>query len=265
MYKIAPVVIALALLALTTCAFAQTARYAGMGNAGLAASDDAGAIQFNPANLASLNLAAAPEGKPWVGQAIGTAQLAGYGDMWGLDLAGFDAANQQGIALGYSNFNDGDTVNSWVLGYGAALKSAPLDWGLSVAKANHDAMFDLGLQYRFVQTESAPIKLGFVASDLFDANEARAYSLGVAIPVGAQAVLAADWLDIGDSSSVNVGAEYNMDNAFAIRAGGAHINDHGEFTAGLGYKAQTWKVDLSWRDAAGGSDDVVLLSVGADF
>ncbi|HEY3398540.1 MAG TPA: hypothetical protein VGM19_12870 [Armatimonadota bacterium] len=267
MHKIAPVVIALALLALATSAFAQspTARYAGMGNVGIAASDDAGAIGFNPANLASLSMPAGTVEKPWSGQLIGTVQLAGDGSLWGLNGAAYDSANRQGIGAGFGHQGSPFDVNAFAIGYGAALKNTGLNWGLSLSN-DDNTMINLGLQYNLPMTEAAPIKLGFVAADLFNAsNDGPFYSVGAAFQAGKQLLIGADWLDVSDVSTINVGAEYTLDNAFTLRAGGTNLDDSGRLTLGAGYKAEAYKADLSWVDGKNGADDQVMISVGADF
>ena len=163
------VVLVLALLALGLAAHAQvlgtTARYLGMGLTGIAAADDAGAVDFNPANLGSLNLRPLDESynvrppqldKPlWMAQGEVTSAVSGD-----LDFTAFHAAayyinhvhKKHGFGVSFQTLEGGvlgqdglDTeqyqptesgvpsLETFTVGYGHVYHHENWGWGLSLS------------------------------------------------------------------------------------------------------------------------------------
>ncbi len=284
MKHLATVVTVVVLLLASSLAFAQytttvliegvglvPARQMGMGAVGVAAADDAGAINYNPANLASLNIAPPPGmysqydpyAKPWNWQIAGTAEVSGDLDFWGIHLAGTNPQSDWGVGASYQSISPSSESHWWLAGTGAQLGSSNWQWGVSVMDADlygGKTTFNVGLLYTRQLPGSLPLRIGLTAEDVTDElnigpffNVGIAYSLTVA--GDQQLLLAADLLDATDelNSIVNAGVEFQPCANWAIRGGVIDIDDSSNATAGIGYHSGAWQVDVAWQESSSSS------------
>ena len=267
------VVAVIALLLASTVAFAQTARYLGMGMTGIAGADDAGALEFNPASLASLRIASpAAVGSqydhwthPWDWQVAGSLEVSGDRDYEALHLAGGNS--QDGYGLGAS-WADAMGADQWSVGFGVQ-QGTNWSWGLGVQQLDSgggsDTLLHAGLLYEVPQEDASyePVRLGLYLQDLTDkTNNGPFFNLGIAVPLARylreDVLLTADWWDVSDEidSTVNVGVEYTAPNEWVLRAG---LVDSDEVTVGAGYDGGTWQLDVAWVESeqAAVDDEIV--------
>ncbi len=280
MKPISLVVAAVALLLASTVAFAQTARYLGMGMTGIAVADDAGALQFNPANLASLDIALPaaahpqydPWAHPWDWQVAGSLEVSGDLDYKALHLAGGNSQNGYGLGAYWADTMGAD---EWSVGFGVQ-QGANWSWGLGVQNlgsgGGSDTLLHAGLLYEVPQEDASyePVRLGLHLQDLTDeTNNGPFFNLGIAVPLARclreDVLLVADWWDVSDEidSTYNLGVEYVAPNEWAVRAG---LIGGDELTAGLGYDGGTWKLDLAWAESEQPAvDDEIVATFSRSF
>jgi len=287
MNRLMTVVTVVVLLLVSTAAFAQytttvlvegialvPARQMGMGGVGVAAADDAGAINYNPANLASLDIAPPagmysqydPYARPWNWQIAGTAEVSGDMDFWGAHLAGTNPQSNWGIGASYQSVSPSSESNWWMVGTGAQLGSSNCQWGVSVMDADlygGKTTFNVGLLYTQQLTTGPPLRIGLTAEDVTDElNVGPFFNVGLAYPVmvsdDQQLLLAADLLDATNqmNSTINVGMEFRPCANWAIRGGLINIDDSSNTTAGLGYDGGSWRVDVAWQEWPGSEDEI---------
>ena len=283
MNRLMTVVTVVALLLVSTAAFAQytttvlaegialvPARQMGMGGVGVAAADDAGAINYNPANLASLNIGPPagqydPYTQPWNWQIAGTAEIGGDLDFWAAHLAGNNPQSNWGVGASYQSISPASSYDWWLVGVGARLGGSNWQWGVSVMDGDlysGETTFNAGLLYTQQLPAGAPLRVGLTVEDVTGEFSVGPFiNVGVAYPLrlsgDQQLLLAADLLDATDEnySMVNVGVEFQPRANWAIRAG---LIDTDSATAGLGYNAGSWRVDVAWQESY--SDDEIVAT-----
>jgi len=285
MNRLMTVVTVVVLLLVSTAAFAQftttvlaegvalvPARQMGMGAVGVAAADDAGAINYNPANLASLDIAP-PEGtfdpytRPWNWQMAGTAEVGGDLDYWAVHLAGTNPQSNWGVGASYQSISPSSSYDWWMVGTGARLGSSNWQWGISVMDADlygGDTTFNVGLLYTQQLPAGPPLRIGLTAEDVTDEfNIGPFFNVGVAYPVAVSGnqrlLLAADLLDATDeiNSIINVGVEFQPCANWAIRGG---LIDTDNATAGLGYDGGAWRLDVAWQESPSSTMDDEIVA-----
>jgi len=289
MNRLMTVVSVVVLLLASSVAFAQytttvliegialvPARQIGMGGVGVAAADDAGAINYNPANLASLNIAPPagqydPYTEPWHWQIAGTGEVSGDLDYWGAHLAGTNSQSNWGVGASYQSISPSSESNWWLAGTGARLGSSNWQWGISVMDADlygGQTTFNVGLLYTQQLPDGPPLRIGLTAEDVTDELDVGPFfNVGIAYPMmvsgDQQLLLAADLLDATDQihSTINVGVEFQPFANWTIRGGLIDIDDSSNATAGLGYKDGAWQVDVAWQEWSSTSmDDEVIVT-----
>ena len=276
MNRLTTVVTVVALLLVSTAAFAQytttvlvegialvPARQMGMGGVGVAAADDAGAINYNPANLASLNIAPPagqydPYTRPWNWQLAGTAEVGGELDFWAAHLAGSNPQSNWGVGASFQSISESSSYDWWLAGAGAQLGGSNWQWGVSVMDADiygGETTFNVGLLHTRQLPAGPPLRVGLTVEDVTDElNVGPFFNVGVAYPLmvsgDQQLLLAADLLDATDeiNSIINVGMEFQPCANWAVRGG---LIDTDYATAGLGYKGGAWQVDVAWQEWPG--------------
>ncbi len=291
MNHLTTVVTVVMLLLVSTAAFAQytttvliegvglvPARQVGMGAVGVAAADDAGAINYNPANLASLNIAPPagmysqydPYAKPWNWQIAGTGEISGDLDFWGVHMAGTNSQSNWGVGASYQSISPSSESHWWMVGTGARLGSSNWRWGVSMMDADlygGRTTFNVGLLYTQQLPASPPLRIGLTAEDVSDElHVGPFFNVGIAYPLmvssNQQLLLAADLLDATDelSSIINVGVEFQPCANWAIRGG---LIDTDNATAGLGYNGGAWQVDVAWQEGPSTSMDDEIIVTGS--
>ena len=294
MNRLTTVVTVAVLLLVSTAAFGQyttaviadnglapgltTARYMGMGSVGVAVADDAGAINYNPANLASLNIAP-PAGEhsdldmPWNWQATGTYELAGELDYWALHFAGSNPSAEWGFGASFHSTSSPAWIVAdwWLVGIGARMGSSDWQWGVSMMDSGEDlygdeTIFNAGLLYNGQVRLDQPIRIGLTVEDITDEfQEGPFFSLGIGLPFfcgWGDGVFGADLLDATDQydSMFNVGLEFNPRACENWTLGGGLV-DTDWLTAGAGYNNGPWNLDLSWQESAeSGVDDEIATT-----
>ena len=241
-----------------------TARWAGMGGAGIAAANDAAAIDFNPANLPNMELDGVDGIAPltWGGTAT-----YGQGDFDDLSLKIGARSNQSnwGVGFSYERASNGWHDNIYTLGFGANADTGSWSWGVSAARdewsGNSETWVNVGLLFAIPQPNGAPIQVGAIASNILeDDSDPRFYNLGVAVPIGDRALLAADWWDINDEwwEHYNFGAEVNVAPEWCVRLG----RWDEDWTGGVGFRQGRLSVDAAYIDQ---SDAQWLVSASSPF
>ena len=232
-----------------------TARWAGMGGAGIAAANDAAAIDFNPANLANLDMIGV-DGNASLSLG-GTATYGGGGDD-DISLKIGVRSENWGAGLSYerpsgSSWHD----NIWGLGYGARLGSRGSSWGVSAMRDDNDCYcgsihrrtwVNAGVLFALPRGVAPPIKIGLLVTDLLeDDNSPRFYNVGVAVPVGEKLLLAADAWDLTDEwdGFFNFGAELAVGPNYCVRAGRLDT----DWTVGAGYRKHKFSLDAAYITA----------------
>ncbi len=233
-----------------------TARWAGMGGTGIAAANDAAAIDFNPANLPNMEFDSVDMGRPlaWGGTAT-----YGGGDLDELSLKIGAVGNEGkwGAGFGYEDVGSSGNSNIWGLGYGAVC-GPRWSWGVSATRDEWKwgtlTWINTGVLCNIPQPAAPPIKVGLIVSNILeDDGDSRLYNLGVAVPVGDRLLLAADAWDITEEWErfFNFGAEFAVAQDWCVRAG--QLNK--DWTMGVGYRKARLSLDAAylisekdWRD-----------------
>jgi hypothetical protein len=257
-----------------------TARYSGMGGVGVAAADDNGAINFNPANLGALNIAsdaaADTEDEDWDWQVGGTIEAAGELDYWAVHLAGNNPSKGRGFGASFHSTDAPASIVAdwWLAGIGSRLCDSPWHIGLSVLESDEDlygdeTILNFGLLYKCESDSERPIRAGLTVEDLTEELDSVGpfLNLGVAVPFtcgGGEGLVGVDLLDATDEveSLLNVGVELRTRQSWAFRAG---LVDSDRLTVGAGYDGGEWRADVSWaeEDVRGSADNQVLVTVSA--
>lgn len=250
-----------------TCAVvsANPARYWGMGGAGIATANDAGAVEYNPANLGALPFAPVASGYGYgAGPAMWNWDVAGTIELSGdMDYKAFDFATTNGnVGIGGS-WESADL--GWALGFGTGIGETNWNWGLSLAHMMDETIFNAGLLYTMPQVDRPPLKLGLVAGDLTDKLE---LAVGAGIPLGDQGgVLALDATNLTGEGDVvfNAGVELPVAQNVVARAGMADLGDGSYLTLGLGYAGESWAVDAAWVDVDSPDKDEIVATFSYSF
>jgi hypothetical protein len=240
-----------------TMTAATTARWAGMGGAGIAAANDAAAIDFNPANLPNMELDGVDMGRPlaWGGTAT-----YGDGDIYDMSvkIGAHSSGGKWGAGFSYERLKQTTWYsNIWGLGYGAVCGPG-WSWGVSATrdewKWGTATWINGGVACNIPQVAAPPIRVGLIVSNILEHdNDPRFYNLGVAVPVGENLLLAADAWDITDEWErfFNFGAEFGVARDYCVRAG--RLDE--DWTVGGGYREDRFSLDAAfvkrqddWRD-----------------
>jgi hypothetical protein len=244
-------------------ATAQTARYNGLGGAGIALADDAGAVVMNRANLAVLDIGyedQMKEQRDWEFEAAGTFEVSGDSDFWGVNFVGSPIGRSWGIGAGYDEVTPGTADGEvWTLGFGLSNTEGTWAVGIGVTDLSYsdpaviidDRWVDLGVLYR---TREA--NWGLTVEDIGDKLGGPYFNAGVAWMYSPQWTLVADIWDVTDEIDTGyaVGAEFTPRLYWTYRGG---FYQGGNFAAGLGYERDRWAVDVAWMEAEG-ADEVHL-------
>jgi hypothetical protein len=252
--------------------FGLTARYSGMGGAGLALANDAGAVDLNPAGLGMQSL---PYGAYYdTGWGLRTAPLLGsgvgsYGQIAvtdrlsrgtadeGFNYAGFNSTRWGwGLSYGYRGSEDVHS-NDLTLG-GAYNFSRDLSLGLSWTNAydtdttgsDNKNVLNAGVLWQCPCSLHPSLAL---TVDGMGNNSKTLTNVGVAIPYNRYGGLAIDWDDCfcECNGHLNIGTEYWLGGprpAWALRLGVENVDaDHGDsrWTFGTGYRTRAWQFDFS--------------------
>jgi len=291
MNRLITVVSVVVLLLVSTAAFAQytttvliegvglvPARQMGMGAVGVAAADDAGAINYNPANLASLSIGPPANGydpyvSPWNWQIAGTAEVSGDLDFWGVHMAGTNPQSNWGVGASYQSVSPSSESHWWMVGTGAQFGNSNFQWGVSMMDAElygGETTFNVGLLYTQQLPDGPPLRIGLTGEDVTDElNIGPLFNVGIAYPLrvssNQQLLLAADLLDATDeiNSIINVGVEFQPCTNWTIRGGVIDIDDSSNVTAGLGYDGGSWRADVAWQESASSSRDDEIAVTGS--
>ncbi len=242
-----------------------TARWAGMGAAGIAAANDVAAIDFNPANLPHMELDGVDMGRPlaWGGTAT-----YGGGDFKELSLKIGAVGNEGKWGAGFSYerpSGPGWQDNIYGLGYGA-ICGPRWSWGISATRdqwsGNSATWVNAGALCTIPQPHGAPITTGLLVTNILEEdNDPRFINLGVAVPVGEKLLLAVDYWDITAewSKRWNFGAEVAVAPEWCVRVG--QLDE--DWTVGAGYRKDKLSVDAAYIDQRG--DDQWLISGSIPF
>lgn len=277
--KVRVVLITLALLLLfATCGFCQFcvyglstgARWVGMGAAGTAAVDDAAALDFNPANLATMDLGQSADPNAalvWKGSlTVATGALDAF-------VPGLGVVNPEegwGAAANYQHAEaDENPIDLGSIGFGYRFRNTPLSLGVVYNRVTEHNVVSLGALCQFAQKELPPVRFGAVWANLSEEDGSPSWlNLGLAAPVAPGLLLAVDAYDVTDNaigSYFCYGAEYQWPQGFAVRAG--LFRDDG-FAGGIGYKQDNWSVDLAcngWPNDFGSEDDETQWTLTGGF
>ncbi len=229
-----------------------TARWAGMGGTGIAAANDAAAIDFNPANLPNMQFDSVDMGGPltWGGTAT---YGGGMDDDLSLKVGAVGEGGKWGAGLGYERpSGSGWHSNIYGLGYGAVC-GPRWSWGVSATRDEWDSRSETwvnaGALYAIPQPQGAPIKVGLIISNILeDNNDPRMYNLGVAVPIGEKILLAADYWDLTDEDwwkHWNCGVEVAVAPEWCVRVGRF---DEDFTTVGAGFRQGRLSLDAAYID-----------------
>jgi len=244
----------------------STARWAGMGGAGIAAANDAAAIDFNPANLPRMQFDSADMGGPlsWGG----TATYGGgrYDDL-SVKVGVVGDGGQWGAGLGYERpSGSGWHDNIYGLGFGA-MGGPTWNWGVSATRddwgSGRVTWYNVGVLCAIPQAQGAPIRVGLLVTNVMEEiNHPRFYNLGVAVPVGERILLAADYWDITDEweSFLNFGAEVTVAPEWCVRGGRRDES----WTMGVGCRQGRLSLDAAYYVSHSG-DNQWMVSASSPF
>jgi len=237
-----------------------------MGATGIAAANDATAIDFNPANLPNMALDGADGITPlsWGGTAT-----YGMGDYTNLSVKIGAVGNEGkwGAGLGYEHPNAGWNQDIWGLGFGANAGGGAWSWGVSATRAQWSGgsktWINAGLVCNIPQVAAPPIRVGVLATNILENyGTPRLYNVGVAVPIGDRVLLAADYWDVTDEWGrlLNFGAEVAVGPEWCVRAG--RLNEDWT-TAGAGYRNAKFSLDVAYIDEQ--DDEQWLVSGSIPF
>jgi len=245
-----------------------TARWIGVGGTGTAAATDEGALDFNPASLATLKLGPGTAGNDmaWKGSiTLG----GGTFDESSLKVATVNTSQNWGAAVSFERASDDWTDELAQAGYGWKLSRYPLSLGASIASEDGDNYFNVGALYEVNQKTLPPVRLGAVVANVTCNDDEPAWlNLGVCVPVSERFFIALDGFDVTGSLWEPIyafGAEYAFPKDLVIRAGSLD----GAMTIGAGMKRNQWNLDVSfngWPSDWGWSDEhQFTATAGVEF
>lgn len=234
--------------------YAQTARFDGMGRAGIAVANDAIAWYQNPAGLSDF------AGKGTNHQAefnYGEDRGVGGSDnWWAVDVSG-SFAKGWGWGAGFEDYSDGQFYGA---GIGFALHNSPLsvgvnferdEWDYEMASASSQGdttIINAGLLWRIKDQ----LRLGARVNDLTEEWGDMSFDAGLWWPFHQKAALAVDLLNVFQANygdiEFNAGIEYQIDEKWTGRIGTTEGDEGHDLTAGIGYKTGDWKIDAAWMD-----------------
>ncbi len=263
--------VTLGLIALVAApALAQNVRTTAMGETSVGLADDSDALFYNPAGLPWVNTEGLDDydgydgyDGSWESAASVVGSVDADWDRFGISYAGHDADMRQGIGAGYDFWDfDGSETSTFGAGYGMQIGESAFAVGVAVLFETHEfdmtaeqtgvdddlTFINLGLMYRNMDENMNEWRAGFLVNDIAeDSSPAPIYDLGASVRTPDGLILALDVNDVSDEIDtwVNVGAEYPIPETDAIvRAG---LLD-GDFTAGVGYRFDTWEVGVAYQD-----------------
>ena len=263
-------VMVVVVLLTASVATAQVARYRGLGGAGMALADDAGAALMNPANLGVLDISYEDQMKgdrDWEFEAADMLELSGPLDIWSVNFAASPIGRSWGVGGSYAEASPGLTEQEfWTLGFGLSNTEGTWSAGISVSDwdfrspvVNADQRWvDLGVLYRARTTNWA-----VTAEDIGDErNIGTIFNVGVAWMYDERWTLLADIHDITDEVDTGyaVGAEFTPRYYWTYRAG---FYQRGNLAFGLGYERNRWGIDAAWMENNGAG--VVLVTGSMKF
>ncbi|MFP3903319.1 MAG: hypothetical protein ACLFWB_03645 [Armatimonadota bacterium] len=265
MYRIYMTCAIVVVLALTSSlCLAQTSRYMALGGAGIALADDSGAIDLNPAGLGQLDIGLGDVMgmKPWNFEASATTDIDGDMELHSLNIAGTSTGSSLGVGGRYTDY-DGDD-DTWAVGFGNAVVSSDMSWGVSVLDDGADTSFNAGGMWNLPDV-LVDFRAGAVARDITgESADGPYFDVGASAGLGGLGTVAVDLLDITDESNSDfrAGIEYPLALGFTIRGG---IQDRGLMSAGAGFELGTLHVDAAWMEAEGDADDSIFLTATGGF
>ena len=257
-------VMVVVVLLTASVATAQVVRYRGLGGAGMALADDAGAALMNPANLGALNISyedQMKEERDWEFEVAGMMEVSGDLDIWSANFAASPIGRSWGVGGAYAELSPGPTdQESWTLGFGLSNTDGTWSAGISVTDwdysnppvSSDQRWVDLGVLYR-----TKDVNWAVTAEDIGDErNIGTIFNVGVAWMLDERWTIVADILDITDEQDTGyaVGAEFTPRYYWTYRAG---FYQGGNFALGLGYERNRWGLDAAWTQADGSNEVLV--------
>lgn len=240
-----------------------TSRYMGLAGAGLALTRDASAVDLNPAALAVLEIGDKPAGA-WEFQLAGTFEVAGDLDVWGANFAGAPAGKNWGLGFSYYDASPGSyDYSGWTVGFGKQVAENTL-LGLSVSNFDEDSYDDTIYNIGGLFLGNG-IDWGFVLNDITEETMP-----GMIVSAGAKADLAPGWTAVFDALDITdrfdqcfaVGVEFAPKDDFAFRAG---MFEGGDFSAGVGFNADRFAIDVAYVEMGDGADDSIFVTASTNF
>lgn len=252
------VVIAVFVFSAATC-MAQTARYAAMGGAGIALVDDSGAIDLNPAGLGQLDIGVGDVmgAKPWSWEVGATTDIDGDNSFQSLNAAGTSTGSPFGVGARYTDLDSGD--DTWAAGFGNAVLSSDMSWGVSALDDGTSTQFNAGGMWNLPEI-LVDLRVGAVGRDLTaETADGPYFDVGASAGLGEIGTAVVDFTDVTNEqdSSYRVGVEYPFALAFTLRAG---MQEDERLSAGAGFALGTVHVDAAWVEAVGGADDNIFVT-----
>ena len=240
-----------------------TARWMGMGGTGTAAANDEGAIDFNPALLATLDLGMPMNSNSPLASKGSLTGSTGEYDAFSVKVATVNVEQGWGAGVGYEHATKWWIDDILQVGVGYKIPNTQLSVGAQVANWEGDYQGFLGAVYDFPQKELSPIRLGAVWGNFTSADGVPSWlNLGLVVPVTPELRLAVDMWDATDNmwkTFWSFGAEYQLQDGIAVRAGALD----GDFSAGAGYKRDAWSLDAAFSSFWG--DNQVTVTGGCTF
>jgi len=260
--SIALAVVVVALVA-ASVASAQTSRYIGLGG-GIALTRDAAAVDLNPAALGALEVGAKAPGQ-FQFEIAGTFEVAGDQDVWAVNLAGGPAQAGWGFGASYFDASPGSyDYDGWNFGVG---KQVDENVFVGAAINKYDYMDDDETSYTlgalFVGDR---IDWGFVINDVTDQTTGLVYNAGAAADLAPGWTAIFDAWDITDQfdQSFSLGVEFTPKGNLAFRAG---MFEGGNFSAGVGFKADRFAIDIAYAQADddADADDSIFVTASTNL
>ncbi len=241
-----------------------TSRYMGLAGAGLALTRDASAVDMNPAALAVLEIGDKPAGA-WEFQLAGTFEVAGDLDVWGANFAGSPAGKNWGLGFSYYDASPGSyDYSGWTVGYGRKGAENTL-LGASMTRFDEDSwdetIYNIGGLFL-----GNGIDWGFMLNDITEET-----APGMIVSAGAAANLAPGWTAVFDAFDISdrfdqcfgLGVEFAPKDNLAFRAG---MFEGGDWSAGVGFKADRFSIDLAYVEMGDeDADDSIFVTASTNF
>ncbi len=248
----ASIICVVLLLMVAAAGHCQTARSWGMGGTGLAVTNDAGVVYYNPAGLPWVSVPAL-DGGLWGAQAVGAIEVKGDTDYKTIGAVGVQPDRGQGIG-GY--WGDDSCSSWWGVSYGQ-MADHVWSWGAGISHCCGDTIYSAGFLYRWQAPAAPPVNLAFTIDDITDQWGGPFFNVGAALPVASNILVAADLYDITneDDTIFNIGAEVSILDGWCVRGGLAD----GDLTLGVGYRGPFgWTIDAAYINNDSGDDTFVI-------